>query len=207
MARTIKAQANSVYGFPQPIQAFDLIPETFERAPTTSDIGFSLGQQWYDSVGQINYILTSVAAGSATWVATVAAVGPVDTIQGSSGGALSPAAGNIIIAAGTNIASTAGAGHTITVNGSSTPTFTKVTLGTGAAGITGTATLSGGTITVSTTGVTAASKIQLTVNTPDVIANLGFLSAPTASIIAATSFVINSSNAADGSTVNWLIIN
>ncbi len=207
MARTIKAQANSVYGFPQPIQAFDLIPETFERAPTTSDIGFSLGQQWYDSVGQINYILTSVAAGSATWVATVAAVGPVDTIQGSSGGALSPAAGNIIIAAGANIASTAGAGHTITVNGSSTPTFTKVTLGTGAAGITGTATLSGGTITVSTTGVTAASKIQLTVNTPDVIANLGFLSAPTASIIAATSFVINSSNAADGSTVNWLIIN
>ena len=110
MARTIKAQANSVYGFPQPIQAFDLIPETFERAPTTSDIGFSLGQQWYDSVGQINYILTSVAAGSATWVATVAAVGPVDTIQGSSGGALSPAAGNIIIAAGANIASTAGAG-------------------------------------------------------------------------------------------------
>lgn len=69
----------------------------------------------------------------------------------------------------------------------------------------GTATLSGGTVTVSNSHVTANSKIIVTVNTPS--GTQGFLSVPTASIIAGTSFIINSSSGTETSTVNWKIIN
>lgn len=72
------------------------------------------------------------------------------------------------------------------------------------AAVCGTATLVGGTKTVSTTAVGASSKIFLTRNTPGGTA--GDLSAPVASITPATSFVINSADGADTSTVNWLII-
>lgn len=68
-----------------------------------------------------------------------------------------------------------------------------------------TATLVGGTVTVSSTAVTASSKIFVTVNTPG--GTQGFLSVPTASIVAGASFVINSSSASETSTVNWMIVN
>jgi hypothetical protein len=71
--------------------------------------------------------------------------------------------------------------------------------------IAGTATLVAGTATVLTSAVTASSLIQICRNTPGGVA--GDLSVPSASIVAATSFVINSANAADTSTVNWFIIN
>lgn len=71
----------------------------------------------------------------------------------------------------------------------------------------GTATLGGGTgtATVATTAVKTGAKIFLSVNAPG--GTQGFLSAPTASIIDGTSFVINSTSATDTSTVNWWIIN
>jgi len=76
----------------------------------------------------------------------------------------------------------------------------------GGAAVAGTATLVNGTVTVSTTSVTATSKIFALHNT--VIGTPGILSAPDASIVAGTSFVIDSSTGAlDDSTVNWWIIN
>lgn len=72
------------------------------------------------------------------------------------------------------------------------------------AAVAGTATLVAGTVTVATAAVGASSKIFLTCNTPG--GTIGFLSAPVASIVAATSFVINSV-VTDTSTVNWWIIN
>lgn len=74
----------------------------------------------------------------------------------------------------------------------------------GTANVRGTATLVGGTVTVTTTAIEAGDVIMLTRNTPGGTA--GDLSAPVASITAATSFVINSANGADTSTVNWWII-
>ena len=81
----------------------------------------------------------------------------------------------------------------------------KLKIATGSNASMGTATLVAGTVTVSTTAVATGSTIFLTCNTPGGVQ--GFLSAPAASITNATSFVINSSNVADTSTVNWLIIN
>lgn len=81
----------------------------------------------------------------------------------------------------------------------------KLKIATGSNASMGTATLVGGTVTVSTTAVATGSTIFLTCNTPG--GTQGFLSAPAASIVNATSFVINSSSGTDTSTVNWLIVN
>lgn len=67
----------------------------------------------------------------------------------------------------------------------------------------GLATLVGGTVTVSTTQVLTGDRIVLSRQTPG--GTEGFLSAPTASITNATSFVINSSSGTDTSTVFWMI--
>lgn len=69
----------------------------------------------------------------------------------------------------------------------------------------GTATLVAGTATIATTAILTGSKVFLSVNTPG--GTQGFLSAPSASIVNGVSFVINSTNVADTSTVNWWIIN
>lgn len=72
--------------------------------------------------------------------------------------------------------------------------------------VVGTATLVGGTVVVATTFVSDAnSRIFVVANTPG--GTQGILSVPQASIVDATSFVINSSEAADTSTVNWIIFN
>ncbi len=82
--------------------------------------------------------------------------------------------------------------------------FKDIWVDTGANTTAGTATLVGGTVTVSTTKVLTGDFIHLTRNTPG--GTLGNLSAPVASITNATSFVINSDNGADTSTVNWWVI-
>lgn len=80
----------------------------------------------------------------------------------------------------------------------------KLTIATGAnASIGVSGAMTAGTITISTTAVTADSKIFLTHAT--VAGTQGILSVGT--IVAGTSFVINSSSATDTSTVNWWIIN
>lgn len=99
--------------------------------------------------------------------------------------------GDITATAGSINISTAGQGINIA-------TGADARMGTSAA-------MAAGTVTVSTTAVAADSVIFLTANTPG--GTQGELSAPTGSIVAGTSFVINSSSNTDTSTVNWLIIN
>lgn len=67
--------------------------------------------------------------------------------------------------------------------------------------IEGTATLVAGTVTVSNSDIATGTRIFVSCDTPG--GTQGILSTPVASIVNATSFVINSSNAADTSTVNW----
>lgn len=68
----------------------------------------------------------------------------------------------------------------------------------------GLATLSGGTVIVSTTAVAAGDRIITARQT--VGGTTGDLSAPTASIVDGTSFVITSSSGTDTSTVLWIIV-
>lgn len=81
----------------------------------------------------------------------------------------------------------------------------KINITTGTNASVGKATLSGGTVTVSTTAVTASSLIFLTDATTGALTNIGTPTVGT--IVAGTSFVINSSNPLDTSNINWLIIN
>lgn len=81
----------------------------------------------------------------------------------------------------------------------------KINITTGSNASAGTATLVGGTVTVNTTAVTASSLIYLTDATTGSLTNIGTPTVGTKT--AGTSFVINSSNVLDTSTVNWLIIN
>jgi hypothetical protein len=81
----------------------------------------------------------------------------------------------------------------------------KINITTGSNASIGTATLSAGTVTVNTTAVTANSIIFVCYNTRGT--QTGRLDAPSASIVAGTSFVITSNNGSDDSTVNWWVIN
>lgn len=96
-----------------PVQNPPIIKAT--RAPTTLDRRHKIGTTWIDTSANQAWFLTSVVAGSATWALASPGASDVDTLTGDVGGAISPAAGNITLAGGTNIG-TSGAGSTITFN-------------------------------------------------------------------------------------------
>lgn len=116
MARKSKGQGQSLSGSPSG-RFTNFSPKTIQgnRAPTTADTGYEIGQLWADQNGTTIYGLSAVSAGSATWNLLGPGASDVDTLTGDGGGAISPAGGNITLAGGTNITS-AGAGSTITFN-------------------------------------------------------------------------------------------
>jgi hypothetical protein len=110
MAKIQKTQGLSaafVDIFPIPIKA--------TANPAATDVNYDLGQVWVNTSSGTAYILTALSSGTATWALASPGASDVDTLTGDSGGAISPAAGNITLAGGTNIASV-GAGNTITFN-------------------------------------------------------------------------------------------
>ena len=116
MARKSKGQGQILSGSPQPnFSNFQAKTIQANRAPTTADTGYEIGQQWADMNNNIIYGLASVAAGAAQWNLLGPGSSDVDTLTGDAGGAIMPAGGNITLAGGTNIA-TSGAGSTITFN-------------------------------------------------------------------------------------------
>lgn len=208
-------------------------PDTIiaQRAPTSGDTNYRPFQIWMYQPSSAFFMYT----GAGVWVALGSgSTGSINTITGTTGGALSPTAGNINILGTANQLAFAGSGSTLTASlsstlvapGSVTATTTltatagaitatngnlvlgtagnKLSITTGAnASIGVSGAMTAGTITISTTAVTASSKIFLT--HASVGGTVGTLSVGT--ITAGTSFVINSSNNADTSTVNWWIIN
>lgn len=94
------------------------------------------------------------------------------------------------------------AGGTFNTGNLSISLGSKISIATGSNASVGTATLSSGTVTVSTTAVSASSRIFVT-GTDCVSCGTTYIG----TVTAATSFVINSTNGADGSTVSWFIIN
>ena len=109
------ARISRSYGIDSPLERVFPQPVVSPRAPTASDFRYPLGQLWVDKTLDVIYGLSSVSAGSATWSLMSPGASDVDQLTGDSGGAISPAGGNITLAGGTNITS-AGAGSTITFN-------------------------------------------------------------------------------------------
>lgn len=86
-----------------------------QRAPTSNDRRYKIGTLWIDKSNNASYQLTSVAASSANWQVLGSDTGAVATITGDSGGALSPASGNInILGTSADGLSFAGSGSTLT---------------------------------------------------------------------------------------------
>ena len=111
---------NNLYSFPQPLTRIFPAPIFLQRAPTTADYIYNIGQEWLDLNTSTPYILVKVSAKSATWLAFNAGTSTVATLEGDSGGLISPLSGNITLSGTPNQISTTGLGSTITFSISST---------------------------------------------------------------------------------------
>lgn len=110
MAQRLKPLQQSGYGFPEGTKAVFPSPIISTRTPTTTDLGYALGQLWVNTTTNAIYGMTGAAAGAAVWSLCSPGASDVDTIN-----TLSPVAGNITIAGGTNLTDVNG-GNTITLN-------------------------------------------------------------------------------------------
>ena len=175
------------------------------------DIDSGTGGIAVDTTGGLSLDSTSVA--TASNLTTVGAAG-VDLTVSSTAGSVIVIGGEAATDAVQINASAGAGGVDVQVAGTSKLAIVaaSATLGDGvklvvdvAGGnaVAGTAVLVGGTVTIATTSVAAGSLIFLTRVINGGAA--GFLVADT--IVAATSFDINSASGTDTSTVNWLVIN
>ena len=103
------------YGLGSPLPALTPVPIISRRAPLASDLNSEIGTVWINTTTKQAWTMTGSAAGAATWSLSSPGASDVDTLTGDGGGAISPLAGNITLAGGTNI-TTAGAANTITYN-------------------------------------------------------------------------------------------
>lgn len=144
------------------------LPISSTRNPTTSDViapdgaPYNVGRVWVNTTTSAIFEY----AGQGIWVAlSTGASGPVDTLTGGTGGALTPTAGNINLLGTTNQITSTGSGSTITFSlpsvvvapGSLTATTslgatTTVTGGTGVTATTGNITATNGNVVLSTAG-------------------------------------------------------
>ncbi len=122
------------------------VPFVALRNPATSDIDFPYGKIWVNRSNDTAWILTSKAAGVATWTAFGSgAVGGIVTITGDSGGAESPLAGNF---------SLLGTANQITVTGGANKeTFSLSATLVAPGSITSTTTIASGTTITAGTGI------------------------------------------------------
>lgn len=83
------------------------------RAPTTSDVNYDIGQQWiYNGV---IYELSRVTAGVADWEILNGSTADVNSLTGNTGGQINPVAGNINILGDTVLTNMVGSGNSLTI--------------------------------------------------------------------------------------------
>lgn len=97
------------------------VPVFSPVSPTSANINFPEGKRWINVLANQEYTLTSFSTSggtkTATWTLLGSNSGPLNTLTGNSGGAISPSAGNInVIGSGTT--TVAGSGSTLTISAS-----------------------------------------------------------------------------------------
>ena len=178
--------SNNLYGFPQPLSQVFPAPIIAQRAPTTADISYPIGQGWIDEVGDDAYVLVDVTAGTATWVVTAASSGSLDTLTADSGGVITPSGGNIDILGTANQITTTGTANTIT--------FTLPAAITAPGSITATTTVASTTTMTAGTGFTATTG-NIVASTGNITSTLGSVSAAT-TVTAGTGLTVTTGNLA-----------
>lgn len=221
------------YGVGSPQITLAPVPVSWNRAPTTADIGFQVGYQAIYN-GTV-YSYTGASAGLAVWVILGGGSSDVNTIN-----SLAPTAGNIDITGTTNRVTVSSSGSTVNVtlpnsvsgltsvsansltaaSGNITATNGNLVLSTagnklqiaaGANCSVGTDTLVNGTVTITNSACTVNSKVFLTRD--GLNASTGIADLHVSSILAG-SFVVTSTRhntlateTGDQSTFQYLIIN
>lgn len=177
---------------------------------------FKIGQRWVNDILNETFTLTSFTSlggiVSAVWTQEGGSgAGTVTSVTGTANQvAASPTTGAVVV----SLPSTVVAPGSVTATTFLATTNGNLTLGTignkliikpgSNASIGTSANMVSGTVTVSTTAVDASSIIFAVHNT--IGGTPGVLSVPVGSIVAGTSFVINSSATTDTSTCNWWVI-
>ena len=188
-------------------------PVDANRDPATTDLGYDPCTLW--TSGTEIYGLAKNSGGTATWIqlGSTTSTG-INTLTGSSGGAIAPVTENITLAAGTGMLSTAGSAGTITFNvnfasppaiGTGTPaaaTFTSLTAA-------GTVNLnaSGAGVTTIGTGGTGATNIGNATGNTVVTGTLTADSLITSSASLGTTYTANSITPTGSNTNIDLLVN
>lgn len=68
MANYQKTRRYSAYGLVGPMKNLFPDPVVTNRAPTSNDVGYEIGQEWIDEVGNAWYVLTSFTSGVPNWL-------------------------------------------------------------------------------------------------------------------------------------------
>jgi hypothetical protein len=140
------------------------VPHIENRAPTASDYNYPIGKRWVNR-GVASYELIDLTSfngiTTANWNLLASDTGPLDTLTGDSGGAISPSAGNITLAGTGGQIATAGGGSTITfsLTGPFAPSsFTAhgVLIGEGSSSIVATTPGTNGQLLIGSTGADPA---------------------------------------------------
>ena len=162
MAQRLRPTAETLSGLPQPnFTGYYKAPIISKRNPTSLDTGYPIGQIWVNKVSAASYILSSVAAGAATWNVLSATAGTIATITGDSGGAESPLSGNFNLLGTANQIAVTGSANTETFSliGPYTPsTYTAhgVLVGAGTSSIVALTAGSNGQVLLGSTGANPA---------------------------------------------------
>ena len=95
------------------------VPFISTMAPSSSSVNFPIGKRWVvPTVGE--YVLQALSSAGATLTATWTLLGtnggPLNTLTGDSGGALTPSSNNINILGTANQVTTTGSGATLTLS-------------------------------------------------------------------------------------------
>lgn len=116
MSRALKIQQEMLSGSPSPnFTAYSPAPIIAKRNPTSTDVGYQLGQSWINKLTGTAFQLTQVAAGSAVWQESAGSggypitpyvVGPVgqagyQTIQSAVNAAQNAGGGTVFVMPGT----------------------------------------------------------------------------------------------------------
>lgn len=102
IARAYGVESPTIDVFPAPLVA--------DKNPSTKDIYYEFGQVWINKTTGQSWMLVKASGGTVTWTLCSPGASDVDTING-----LSPVAGNIVVAGGTNLTDVNG-GNTVTLN-------------------------------------------------------------------------------------------
>jgi len=118
MARKLKGQQQTLSGSPSGTFS-NFSPKAIQanRAPTTADTGYEIGQIWADTNGTTMYGLSDVSAGSATWNLLGPGASDVDSLTTDDATVVAPTGGTIQVDGGTNV-TTAGSNSpgVVTIN-------------------------------------------------------------------------------------------